>query len=64
MADECTCRFVSAGQPMNNEGCEVHDQAVYKCDDCGCGNYRPAYEPKKPHWPICECGHAAQAHNS
>lgn len=66
----CTCRFVAAGLPMQNEECVLHTEAKYGCDHCNCDDYRPMAAPA-PHaaikggffWPRCLCGHAAQDHN-
>lgn len=66
----CTCRFVLPGAPMNNKGCAVHTKQAYACDDCECDDYRPMKKPRPHeslvggfHWPLCKCGHIAQAHN-
>ena len=59
----CSCKFIMVGLPMTNEGCTIHDQLEYKCDECECLNYRPRREPKhNTDWPLCVCGHPAQHH--
>ncbi len=71
----CTCKFVGAGEPMDNKGCAVHTQNHYPCDGrwgagghvhCQCTNYRPTRQPGNQNqggWPACVCGHAATSHN-
>lgn len=59
----CTCKFVAPGVPMDHSTCKIHDRK-YRCDECGCNDYRPHKAPTKenPH-PRCTCGHIAQDHN-
>lgn len=64
---KCECKFVAHGEPMKMNGCPVHTQAKYQCDECGCDNYRPM-GPPTPYktgwvWKNCVCGHPAQEHN-
>lgn len=68
MPDTCTCKFTQPGVPMDSSSCEVHTEPSYSCDDCSCLDYSPRREPTKRAdgsiaWPLCICGHVAQAHN-
>jgi hypothetical protein len=70
MDEVCTCTFVAAGEPMQNNECTVHTQPKYACDECGCDNYRPRKAPipgggyrGMDQWFACVCGHLAQSHN-
>jgi hypothetical protein len=64
---KCICKFKAVGQPMNLNGCTVHEDD-YTCDLCPlhlCAIYRPSREfvVGKDSWPVCVCGHVAQDHN-
>lgn len=70
---ECTCEFVSRGEPMRHDGCLVHPPGEYHCGQCSCRDYRPLAAPTplrvmkidKPGftWARCACGHMAQEHD-
>jgi hypothetical protein len=63
LSGRCRCRFVRTGSPLDRSRCGIH-KVPYGCDSCGCDEFRPATRKLgHDHWPLCACGHIAQAHN-
>lgn len=63
LSGRCRCRFVRTGARLDRSACRIHEVA-YGCDSCGCDEYRPTERKRShDHWPLCSCGHIAQAHN-
>jgi hypothetical protein len=68
--DNSTCR---PHPYLTSEGYGKHihpDPNRFSCDECDpklktyCDNYRPSRELRhEKDWPVCVCGHVAQAHN-